>query len=74
MLLPMNDLDLRLTPTLSPKVVLLCKPDLRRPGTPSTNSEESATTCFESSATGAWGGGRDQYGGDEEKKLLNLFV
>ncbi|CAI0406324.1 unnamed protein product [Linum tenue] len=74
MLLPMNDLDLRLTPTLSPKAVPLYKPDFRRPGTPSMNSEESVTTCFESSAAGAWGGGRDHCGGDGEKKLLNLFV
>ncbi|KAJ4826667.1 hypothetical protein Tsubulata_001551 [Turnera subulata] len=63
-----NDLDLRLTPSYSPK---LCKPEVRRPGTPSMNSEESVTTntttCFESGA-----GDHHPYGG--ERKLLNLFV
>ncbi|XP_004288234.1 PREDICTED: LOB domain-containing protein 38 [Fragaria vesca subsp. vesca] len=66
------DLDLRLTPTLAfrPKP----KPDTRRPGSPSMNSEESVvTTCFESN------GFAEQYpnpnGGvlGSEIKLLNLF-
>ncbi|CAL1381333.1 unnamed protein product [Linum trigynum] len=46
MLLPMNDLDLWLTPTLSPKAVPLCKPDFRRRGTPSMNSEAGAEPGF----------------------------
>lgn len=53
-----TDLDLRLTPAK----VSVYKPEIRRPGTPSMNSEESVTT-FES-------GFADQYG---ERKLLNLF-
>lgn len=65
-----KDLDLRLTPSLSPKASPY-KPEIRRPGTPSMNSEESVTTtatCFES----VFG---DQYGnGGGERKLLNLFT
>ncbi|KAL4644653.1 LOB domain-containing protein 37-like [Castanea sativa] len=53
-----TDLDLRLTPAK----VSVYNPEIRRPGTPSMNSEESVTT-FES-------GFADQYG---ERKLLNLF-
>lgn len=53
-----TDLDLCLTPAK----VSVYKPEIRRPGTPSMNSEESVTT-FES-------GFADQYG---ERKLLNLF-
>lgn len=68
---PSNDLDLRLTPNFSPKYSPM-KHELRRPGTPSMNSEESATTtvtCFESRY------GDDQYGnGGDNGKLLNLFV
>ncbi|XP_048233320.1 LOB domain-containing protein 37 isoform X2 [Ricinus communis] len=66
--LPSNDLDLRLTPSFSPKNSPR-KPELRRPGTPSMNSEESVTTtCFDS-------GFGDQYGnGGGDRKLLNLFV
>lgn len=52
-----TDLDLRLTPAKS-----VYNQEIRRPGTPSMNSEESVTT-FES-------GFADQYG---ERKLLNLF-
>uniref|UniRef100_A0A2P2L5T0 Uncharacterized protein MANES_12G110600 n=1 Tax=Rhizophora mucronata TaxID=61149 RepID=A0A2P2L5T0_RHIMU len=65
-----NDLDLRLTPSFSPKV-LPHKPEPHRPGTPSMNSEESVTTtatCFEI------GGMGDQYGNGGERKLLNLFL
>jgi len=53
-----TDLDLRLTPAK----VSVYKPEIRRPGSPSMNSEESVTT-FESTFA-------DQYG---ERKLLNLF-
>ncbi|KAG8642681.1 LOB domain-containing protein 37 isoform X2 [Manihot esculenta] len=66
---PPSDLDLRLTPIFSPKSSPR-KPEIRRPGTPSMNSEESVTTtttCFES-------GLGDQYGNGGERKLLNLFV
>ncbi|CAN1779311.1 hypothetical protein LINPERHAP1_LOCUS14705 [Linum perenne] len=46
-----NDLDLRLTPSIYPKAVPLYKPELRRSGSPSMNSEESVTTtCLDSSA------------------------
>ncbi|CAI0383052.1 unnamed protein product [Linum tenue] len=72
-------------PTLSPKAIPLYRLAFRRPGTPSMNSEESVTTCFESSVAGVWSGGGDQYsahgggaagrsGGCGEKKLLNLFI
>lgn len=61
-------LDLRLTPSFQGKVSV-CKSEIRRPGTPSMNSEESVTTtCFES-------GLGDQYGGGGgEPKLLTLFI
>ncbi|XP_041009873.1 LOB domain-containing protein 37-like [Juglans microcarpa x Juglans regia] len=61
-------LDLRLTPSFPAKLSVQ-KPEIRRPGTPSMNSEESVTTtCFESSLA-------DQNGhGGERKLLLNLFV
>ncbi|KAB1214888.1 LOB domain-containing protein 38 [Morella rubra] len=60
-------LDLRLTPSF-PAKVLAHKPEIRRPGTPSMNSEESVTTtCFES-------GLADQYGNGVERKVLKLFV
>ncbi|CAN1155605.1 hypothetical protein LINPERHAP2_LOCUS20500 [Linum perenne] len=51
-----NDLDLRLTLSIYPKAVPLYKPELRRSGLPSMNSEESVTTtCLDSSAApGAW--------------------
>lgn len=60
-----SDLDLCLTPNKVPEL-------LRRPGTPSMNSEESVTTtCFDS-------GFADHHyifnNGAEERKLLNLFV
>lgn len=62
-----TDLNLRLTP----QNVLTngCRKEIRRPGTPSMNSEESVTTvtCLES-------GIGDQYVHDEERKVLNLFV
>ena len=61
------DLDLRLTPIFPAKHACR-KTELRRPGTPSMNSEESVTTtCFES-------GLADQQHGGGERKLLNLFV
>lgn len=69
-LLQHADLDLRLTPTLAfrPKP----KPETRRPGSPSMNSEESVvTTCFESG-----NGFAEQYPNGlvgSEIKLLNLF-
>ncbi|CAN1191266.1 LOB domain-containing protein 38 [Linum perenne] len=71
-----NDLDLRLTPSISPKAVPLYKPELRRSGSPSMNSEESVTTtCLDSSvAPGAWRSGDHHYGGGGGKKLLSLFV
>ncbi|KAJ4714745.1 putative LOB domain-containing protein [Melia azedarach] len=68
--LQQSDLDLCLTPNFSARVVLPCKPEIRRrPGTPSMNSEESVTTtCFDS-------GSGDQYvNGGQGRKLLNLFV
>ncbi|KAJ8769379.1 hypothetical protein K2173_002583 [Erythroxylum novogranatense] len=61
-----NDLDLCLTPSFSPH-----KAELRRPETPSMNSEESVTTtatCLESGQTG------DPYGSGGERKLLRLFT
>ncbi|CAN0863758.1 LOB domain-containing protein 38 [Linum grandiflorum] len=74
-----SDLDLRLTPTISPKAVPMYKPEVRRHGSPSMNSEESGTTtCLDSSAApGVWRNGDVQYGGGGgggEKKLLSLFV
>ncbi|KAJ9177357.1 hypothetical protein P3X46_012584 [Hevea brasiliensis] len=67
---PRRVLDLQLTPIFSPKTALR-KPEIRRPETPSMNSEESVTTttttCLES-------GLGYQYGNGGEKKLLNLFV
>lgn len=62
-----TDLDLRLTPSFLHKVSgYSSRPEIRRPGTPSMNSEESVTTtaCLES-------GLGDHYG---ERKLLNLFM
>ncbi|KAF5736215.1 putative LOB domain-containing protein [Tripterygium wilfordii] len=67
-LLQPTDLHLRLTPSLSPKFSPR-KHEIRRPGTPSMNSEESVTTtCFESGL-----GDQNSNGGDN-RKLLNLFV
>lgn len=62
------DLDLRLTPTFAGKISV-CKPELRRPGSPSMNSEESVTTtCFESGLVA------DHHANGGERKLLNLFL
>ncbi|XP_059457248.1 LOB domain-containing protein 38-like [Corylus avellana] len=59
-------LDLRLTPSFLAKASAY-KPEIRRPGTPSMNSEESVTTtCFES-------GLADQHGRGGDPKLLSLF-
>ncbi|KDP32057.1 hypothetical protein JCGZ_12518 [Jatropha curcas] len=67
---PPNDLDLRLTPNFSPKTSP-CKPEARRSGTPSMNSEESVTTTTTCSEIIL---GDHQYGNGGERKLLNLFV
>jgi hypothetical protein len=68
-------LDLRLTPSF-PAKASACKPEIRRPGTPSMNSEESVTTtCFESGLADQLGKGGDpkQYGEGGDPKLLTLF-
>lgn len=65
------DLDLRLTPIFAGKASA-CKPELRRPGSPSMNSEESGTTtCFESGMADHRHG---HHGNGGERKLLNLFL
>ncbi|KAI4315053.1 hypothetical protein L6164_027901 [Bauhinia variegata] len=62
-----TDLDLRLTPSFQQKVSSYsCRPEIRRPGTPSMNSEESVTT-MESSL-------KDHYANGGDGKLLNLFT
>ncbi|GMN34391.1 hypothetical protein TIFTF001_004656 [Ficus carica] len=65
------DLDLRLTPIAFPaKAAAPNKTELRRPGSPSMNSEESVTTtCFESGLADH----RRHANGGGERKLLNLF-
>ena len=65
-----TDLDLRLTPSFLQKVSTYgCRPEIRRPGTPSMNSEESVTTtaCLDSVIG-------DQYSNGVDRKLLNLFT
>ncbi|XP_054809818.1 LOB domain-containing protein 38-like [Prosopis cineraria] len=69
-MLQTTDLDLRLTPTVLQKVPAYgWQPEVRRPGSPSMNSEESVTTvtCLESGI-----GDHHAHGGDP--KLLNLFI
>lgn len=63
-----TDLNLRLTPQNA--LTNGFRREIRRPGTPSMNSEESVTTvtCLES------GIGGDNYVHDEDRKVLNLFV
>lgn len=64
------DLNLRLTPSfLLNSSAYSCQSDVRRPGTPSMNSEESVTTtaCLESRLVE-----RYAHGGDG--KILNLFI
>lgn len=71
---PSSGLDLSLIPNLPAKTAP-CKEEMRRPGTPSMNSEESVTTTMTTSSF--WGnaeGGRYGHGGGETTKLLNLFV
>nr|XP_027193383.1 LOB domain-containing protein 38 isoform X2 [Cicer arietinum] len=46
-----------------------CRREIRRPGTPSMNSEESVTTM-----TSLESGIGDQYVNDGDRKVLNLFV
>ncbi|KAL1354599.1 hypothetical protein HN51_006670 [Arachis hypogaea] len=60
------DLNLRLTPSA---VHSGCRQEIRRPGTPSMNSEESVTTmaCLES-------GLGDNYAHGGDRKVLNLFI
>ncbi|KAF7809914.1 LOB domain-containing protein 38-like [Senna tora] len=71
-LLPTTDLDLRLTPSLLQKVATYgCGTEVRRPGTPSMNSEESVTTATCLVESGAIG---DHYGHGGDRKLLNLFI
>lgn len=64
------DLNLRLSPSfLHNSSAYSCRNDVRRPGTPSMNSEESVTTtaCLESRLVE-----RYAHGGD--RKILNLFI
>lgn len=64
-----TDLKLRLTPSvLQNEATYGCRREIRRPGTPSMNSEESVTTtaCLES--------GVNHYAHDGDRKVLNLFV
>ncbi|KAG4957215.1 hypothetical protein JHK85_043595 [Glycine max] len=66
----MMDLNLWLTPSFLQKVVSFsCRQEIRWPGSPSMNSEESGitTTCLES-------GIRDHYAPDGDRKVLNLFI
>ncbi|XP_010547547.1 PREDICTED: LOB domain-containing protein 37-like [Tarenaya hassleriana] len=63
---PSSRLNLSLVPNLPP-----CKEGIRRPETPSMNSEESVMT---SSYCGNAAGERCGHGGGETTKLLNLFV
>ncbi|KAG5117046.1 hypothetical protein JHK84_043159 [Glycine max] len=66
----MMDLNLWLTPSFLQKVVSFsCRQEIRWPGSPSMNSEESGitTTCLES-------GIRDHYAPDVDRKVLNLFI
>lgn len=60
-----TDLNLRLTPSFLQNA---CR-EIRRPGSPSMNSEESVTTtaCLES-------GIGDHYAADGDRKALNLFI
>ena len=60
------DLNLRLMPSF---VQSSCRHEIRRPGTPSMNSEESVTTtaCLESEIG-------DLYAPGGERKVLNLFI
>jgi hypothetical protein len=63
-----TDLNLRLTTQNA--LTNGCRNEIRRPGTPSMNSEESVTTmttCLES-------GIRGHYVHDGDRKVLNLFV
>lgn len=65
-----TDLNLRLTPSVLQNTATFgCRREIRRPGTPSMNSEESVTTtaCLESRV-------RDHYAHDGDRKVLNLFV
>ncbi|XP_028772743.1 LOB domain-containing protein 38 [Neltuma alba] len=69
-MLQTTDLDLRLTPSFLHRVPAYgCGPQVRRPGSPSMNSEESVTTatCLESAIGDHRPPGRDT-------KLLNLFI
>ncbi|TKY70647.1 LOB domain-containing protein 38 [Spatholobus suberectus] len=65
-----TDLNLRLTPSFLQNVSSFgCRREIRRPGSPSMNSEESVTTtaCLES-------GIGDHYAPDGDRKVLNLFI
>ena len=65
-----TDLDLCLTSSFTQKASSYsCRPEIRRPGTPSMNSEESimTTACLESVIG-------DQYANGGNRKLLNLFI
>lgn len=65
-----TDLNLRLTPGFLQNVSGFgCRREIRRPGSPSMNSEESVTTtaCLES-------GIGDHYAPDGDRKVLNLFI
>lgn len=65
-----TDLNLRLTPCfLQNALTSSCRREIRRPGTPSMNSEESVTTM-----TSLESGIGDQYVNDGDRKVLNLFV
>ncbi|XP_019423101.1 PREDICTED: LOB domain-containing protein 38-like [Lupinus angustifolius] len=64
-----DDLNLRLTPSfLQNSQAYICRRDIRRPGSPSMNSEESVTTtaCLDS-------GLGDRYAHGDDRKVLNLF-
>ncbi|XP_021908003.1 LOB domain-containing protein 38-like [Carica papaya] len=66
--LQLSDLDLGLTSSF-PANSAAYKPETRRPGTPSMNSEESVTTSCWDSGLG------DQYAnGGGQTRLLNLFL
>ncbi|KAK7406465.1 hypothetical protein VNO78_08091 [Psophocarpus tetragonolobus] len=65
-----TDLNLRLTPSFLQNTSSLgCRQEIRWPGSPSMNSEESVTTtaCLES-------GIGDHYAPHGDQKVLNLFI
>ena len=65
-----TDLNLRLTPSFLQNAASYgCRQEIRWPGSPSMNSEESGTTtaCLES-------GIGDHYAHDGDRKVLNLFI